>query len=338
MAVLPIWKDYYADLGIGDKARYKVTCNGEDIYVGVAYRKPNEDRLWVKVNDICADYLRNEIPAMSLSQFERLSFPLEFEVRVWDEGELIWETFEIFSFVNDWSYDYDHDPSDGMASPVNGHVSARQKLLWTCINATSVVATLRFADGTTQQKTITIARTADFNADFNLDFAKSATAAGNGTIILDLSQYEGLTEVEIDGKVFPVVECGRYVLYYANAFGGWDSFLIEGNHSETDSLTRHERAVEYDNDMVGNRGRSNYVNEIRKSMTLHSSWLLGDEALRMHHLLNATEIYLYDLEKRQMMPVVLTNTTTEHKTYKGNGKQLVNYAIEVAFANDRIRR
>jgi hypothetical protein len=39
-----------------------------------------------------------------------------------------------------------------------------------------------------------------------------------------------------------------------------------------------------------------------------------------------------------MMPVVLTNTTTEYKTYKGNGGQLVNYAIEVAFANDRIRR
>jgi hypothetical protein len=206
-----------------------------------------------------------------------------------------------------------------MASPVNGHVSARQKLLWTCINATSVVATLRFADGTSLRKIITIARTADFNADFNLDFAKSATAAGNGTIILDLSQYEGLTEVEIDGKVFPVVECGRYVLYYANAFGGWDSFLIEGNHSKTDELTRSSinRGKENDREVV------NYRNGIRERVTLHTGWLSDDESSRMHHLLNSTDIYLHDLEKDVIVPVVMESTDTPYKTFKGEGRNLV---------------
>ena len=58
----------------------------------------------------------------------------------------------------------------------------------------------------------------------------------------------------------------------------------------------------------------------------------------MHHLLNATEVYLYDIVKEQMIPVLLKNTTTEYKTFKGNGGKLINYTIEVAFANERIRR
>jgi hypothetical protein len=179
---------------------------------------------------------------------------------------------------------------------------------------------------------------ADFNADFNLDFSKTSGRVSS-TAKVDLSQFGDVVAARIGSASFKVVnKCNRYALYYVNAFGGWDSLLIEGNHSETDSLVRHERVVEYDNTSSANRGRVNYVNEIQKRMTLHTSWLLGDEASRMHHLLNATEVYLYDLEKRQMMPVVLTNTTTEYKTYKGNGGQLVNYAIEVAFANDRIRR
>ena len=52
----------------------------------------------------------------------------------------------------------------------------------------------------------------------------------------------------------------------------------------------------------------------------------------------AIDVYLYDSHADAMIPVLLTNTTTEYKTYKGNGGQLVNYAIEVEFANRRIRR
>ena len=58
----------------------------------------------------------------------------------------------------------------------------------------------------------------------------------------------------------------------------------------------------------------------------------------MHHLLNSTEVYLYDILKDQMIPVVLTNSTSEYKTYRNNGYKLFNYTIEVSYANDRIRR
>ena len=137
---------------------------------------------------------------------------------------------------------------------------------------------------------------------------------------------------------FPINANLKYALYYRNAYGGVDVFLIEGNHKEVDNLTRHTREVEYDNSDVMNRGRQNYVNEISKSLILHTSWLTDEEASRMHHLLNSNEVYLYDIPNEKMIPVILKNTTTEYKTYKSNGCKLVDYAIEVEFANKRVRR
>ena len=113
---------------------------------------------------------------------------------------------------------------------------------------------------------------------------------------------------------------------------------MEGNHSESDSLVRKTRSVEYDNSEQLNRGRKNYAVEITKRMTLHTSWMSDEESSRMHHLLNSPEVYLYDMEEGKFIPVLLTNTTTEYKTYKGNGGRLVNYAIEVEYANERVRR
>lgn len=328
----PIWKDYYVDLGgMNDSERFRILCEDEVIYTGNANRKPGTDSILIRINDICADYLSHnwdsaEMPTFHVQeQFFALSTGLE------------WKTIASVQFTNDWSYE-EHDIESGSSAPINGVVDVRQPLMWTDFTKDVVDVAITLADGKTFTKYIPMSCLADFNADFNLDFSKTSGRVSS-TAKVDLSQFGDVVAARIGSASFRVVnKCNRYALYYVNAFGGWDSLLIEGNHSETDSLVRHERVVEYDNRDSANRGRVNFANEIRKGMTLHTSWLLGDEASRMHHLLNATEVYLYDLEKRQMMPVVLTNTTTEYKTFKGNGRQLVNYAIEVAFANDRIRR
>lgn len=328
----PIWKDFYVDLGsLNDSEVFRILCDEEVIYTGKAHRKPGTDSILVRINDICADYLSHNWESAEIPTFHVQRAYVKI-----GEG-LEWLTAASVQFANDWSYE-EHDLASGSSAPVNGVVDIRQPLMWTDFTKTIVEVAVTLADGKTFTKYIPMSSLADFNADFNFDFSKTAGKASS-TALVDLSQLGDVVAARIGTTSFKVVNrCNRYALYYVNAFGGWDSLLIEGNHSETDSLVRHERAVEYDNTSSANRGRVNYVNEIQKRLTLHTSWLLGDEASRMHHLLNATEVYLYDLEKRQMQPVVLTNTITEHKTYKGNGGQLVNYAIEVAFANERIRR
>lgn len=340
MAVAPIWKDHYVTLGTGDVMQYRIRVQdqgGEIIYNGTSHIKPGATENSIRINDICADYLTNALPALSQAEFSALSFPLNFLVEAYG---IEWKNVGEVQFLNDWSYDNSYDPATmGMAFPVNGRIDARQWLVYTAYNATSITATLTFSDGTTMQVVIPVAISADFNNDFNNDFAISARSAGSGTAVFDLSAWENVVAITINGKTWNVVtDCREWVLYYVNAYGGWDSLLIEGNTIEMDNLTRYTRDVEYDNRDIRNRGTQNYVNEISKSFTLHTSWMSDSESLRMHHLLNSPEVYLYNINTGDMLPVVLNSTTTEYKTYKTNGGKLVNYTIVATLAQERVRR
>ena len=340
MAIAPIWKDYFVTLGMRAVIPFRIRVqdqNGDIIYNGKSHIKPGETNNSIRINDICADYLTNALPALSQAEFSALSFPLNFVVETFLE---YWTIAGQVQFMNDWSYDDSYNPATmGMSFPVNGRIDSRQWLVYTAYNASTITATLTFTDGTTYQVIIPVEISADFSDDFNTDFARSARAAGSGTAVFDLSAWDNVASVTINGKTWEVVtDCREWVVYYVNAYGGWDSLLIEGNTIETDSLKRHTREMEYDNRSIQNRGTQNYVNEITKSFTLHTSWLSDDESARMHHLLNSTEVYLYNINSGDMIPVILNNTTTEYKTYKGNGGRLVNYTIDATLAQDRIRR
>ena len=329
----PIWKDYFVDLGNADSVAYEIRHNYRLIYSGKAWRRPGENTIRVKINDICADYISNTLPALAL-QFTPMARTV-FEILVETDG--VFTVKESVEFINDWSYDESFDPCDGLSIPVNGRVDPRQWLIYTVFAAQMLRVDVELTDGTKFTTSISTGIQADFNVDFNSDFARHV-AAQNGTALFRLLN-SNVKRLTIDGKVYEVTAgCDRYVLYYTNAAGGWDSLLIEGNHAENDSVTRYTFEKEYDNRTVQNRGRVNYANEIVKSLKLYTAPMSDDQSAKMHNLLNSANVYLYDLERDQMIPVILKNTSTEYKTFKGGGRKLVTYAIDVEFANTRIRR
>lgn len=334
----PIWKDFYVDLGTEESTQFRILVGDDVIYTGKAFKRPGQSTNQIRINDICADYLENVFPAIGQTKFTGANQPMSFEIQTLSDST--WTTLTSVQFNNDWSYDYDYDPATmGMSFPVSNKVDINQWVVFTAYNASTIIATITLADGNSFDVFIPVKISDDFNDDFNYDFSQSVRAAQTGTAVFDLSQWEGIKSLTIGNKVFEVVNtCNRYALYYVNAYGGWDSLLIEGNHSVADNLTRHTRETEYDNRSIQNRGVHNYVNEIVKTMTLHTSWLSDDESSRMHHLLNSTNVYLGDIQTGEMIPVILTDTRTEYKTYKGNGGKLVNYTINVTIAQERTRR
>ena len=336
--VQPILKNYYVNLGNEESAEYVISYDSGEgltaIYSGKAWKRPGESSNKICINDVCEDWINNTFPSLS-EVFNRQSVLVEFVVQKISTAGVYSEVARV-RFINDWSYEIDHDPEkSGLAAPINGRMDARQWLLWTGLDVSMVEAKVTLTNGQSFMVYVPIEISADFSSDYNQDFAIATRSAGSGTAVFKTSQWGDVANVVINGIQYDVIKgCGKHVLYYLNAYGGWDSFLIEGASSEEDSLTRHTMTK------VGiyDREKTNYLNEIEKKMTLHTSWLSDEQSLRMHHLLNSTEVYLHDMEKDVILPVILNNSSTPYKTFKGEGGKLVNYTIEATIAQSRRRR
>ena len=194
MAIVPIWKDFYAQLvGV---YRIIVADTEDVIYSGHAVPKPGETSAQVRINDICADYLYNVLPTLSQAEFTRITLPVTFKVQLRQGTQ--WVDITTAQFINDWSYDYGYDAATmGMSFPINGHIDARMPIVWTGLNVSEVTATITFKDGTTAQVIIAVAISNDFNADFNADFSRSVRSAGSGTAVFLPDAWDNVAKITV---------------------------------------------------------------------------------------------------------------------------------------------
>lgn len=341
MELHPIWKDYVVSLGSSDETSFSIFVNGNDtaIYHGVAHRRPVAEENTIRINDICADYLAHALPNIASQGASRNIIAPTFRVTMANpeagESDIVVDEVR---FTNDWSYEFDHDPSVASA-PIDGIIDPRQPLIYSTYNDVSVDAMLTFDDGTTMRLPIALGSGADFNGDFNNDFAISVNGSASGSVIIAPSAWEGLESVAIGDVVYKVQDtCARYALYYTNAYGGWDSFAIQSIAKQKDTLTKHTNTKRYDNTHSSNRGKDNYLNEVVPSWELNTHYLTDEQSLRMHHLLGSTCVYLYDMERDEMWPVTITDKSVSYLTAKNNGRQFPSYTINVELARTRIRR
>lgn len=336
-----LWKDCVISLGDTDYADYRLSVEGGSgyIYQGRAYRRPGETECSVRINNICADYIKNTLPTLSDQEFSNLVFPLTFFIEYRPADEAYWDDTEV-SFINDWSYDAEYDAeSMGMAFPITGRLDSRQWLFYTALNASTISVILTMNDDTQQTIIVPVELSNDFNDDYNDDFSRSLRSAGSGTITFDLSQYPDAKAVQIGTARYTIAgDCHKYALYYVNKYGGWDSLLIEGTDELRDTITRYTHAKEYDNRDQRNRGIVNYANEVRTIVHLNSGLMTSEESQRMDNLLTATEVYLCEIGTGAFVPVVLNNTAAQYKTFKTNGGRMINYEIDVEIAHYKERR
>lgn len=342
----PLWRDTYADLGSASAIPFRVRVNsdtGDIIYSGLCSPRPDGGNCRVRINDICADYLAHALPALSDLAFSALDFPLEFFVETWDGSD--WNTIaDSYKALPDWSYDHDFDyMTDGLSHPVAEVLSARQYFLYSVPTSQNVTIVITYSDGMNATRTIDN-DSGDFSSDFNYDFLRGLAAAGAGTAVFDMR------EAAVSGKTIVALSVGadeyivrddcydRYVLYYVNAYGGWDSILVQGTSVRSDALTRHTAELSYDNTRMPDRGRRDYAIEIVRGYTFHTHILSDDEASRMHHLLESPQVYLHDLLTGDIRPLVLTGSECTFQTFAGNGRVMPQYEITANVAQSFERR
>ena len=327
MEIYPIWASNTVRIETQtNSVDYCVKQNNEIIYAGKAYVMPNKEYIEIDISKICSSYLDSTME-------DSIDSPQDFNAQNGVRYFVLWvndEQHSAYLYYNSYSYtrkelytDIYGDNYMILSDPIRKVLDSRQYVVSSFFNVTQV---------------------GSYRFDFYFHKGQFTHESISDTLV-GRTSYTTMTRipnefdtVQIFGDNIPIKKtCARYCLYYQNALGGWDSFLINGNDKQTDKITSYKYIKAVDN-TTSKFGTKKYMNVITPTYKLYTDWLNDDEASRMHHLLESTEVYMHDLEDDKIIPVNITNTNCEYKTYTNNGKKKFYYEINVESAQNKIRQ
>ncbi|WP_346702526.1 hypothetical protein [uncultured Alistipes sp.] len=316
----PIWKGYTVSQQTEDDSlSYIIKCDGATIYTGKAYKRPGASDISFNIGDVCAPFLSSNAKIATATTGFMASSEMQ---RTFVVEDLSGTALATVDFSNDWSC---KGATPNFASdPVQRKIDPRQLLLASMYEASKVIAQTEGSSPQTQTL---------YDGDPASGVACVDSLSGATSVTISANTTGGSSTMTYD----VVKPCARYVLYYVNAFGGWDSLLTAGNDKRVDNYTRSTYKKVYSPSDLSDRGTVNYRNDINRTISLVTDWLTDEESARMHHLFGSTNVLLHDLVDNIIRPVTLTATSWTEKTFRNNGAKLVNYQIDVTIAQDFVR-
>lgn len=319
--IKPIWEDtVYSEQLVDSFFEYHIDDTDDTIlYAGKAYKYPNEDKGEVYINDITENFLTNHI-SFNLGFGEMTDFCKNFKF-VTSSGNT-----NTYTFYNDWSYEntnamtYKHQI---LNDPITRKVDSRQFFFLNVLNlGSSAIVTVQ-VNGSPEPAIA-------LSGNKATSLVRKYSAPCGSKIEIGTSDNTESLEYTFDSK--------DYCLYYVNAFGGWDSLLIDGNTKRTDQIVSSEQYIKKAKANSLEFGKTKYLNTIVPSWTLYTGHMSDEESSKMHHLLESTEVYLHNLIDDTITPVLITDTSCEYKTYSNNGKKLPSYIINVEASQEKYRK
>lgn len=231
-----------------------------------------------------------------------------------------------FNYWNDWSgpgYNTTYDTSMVLSDPIN-HKGCNYMVIPFCIydnEAATYTVVETKKDGT--------------QVDYSLGTPSDSFmyAAGEFFDVKSVSFKKGSDTL----LTYDMDNCGEGFLLYKNRFGGWDSFLIEGNIYKYDDYNRLSAVYPNNN----REKRIDRIN-IKTRYEINTGWLTDDEAQRLvFHLLSSPTIGFHSFEDRSsgtfpdyLISVSVLDTSVEYKKFR-NGKKMINYTITLEENNTK---
>lgn len=324
-----IWKDVEYNFGLIDVVDYTIFDDSNNIiFKGRSCLRPNAKDNRILVNKICQNYMT--IPELKdwVTSFDGgySTFHLKSV-----NGDTLYRTYK---FVNDWSYTSDF--KTGLLShPIlnDRSVVRGQRLPFSIFGAAEEVDVqygVKYKDNATDK----------YGEPIDDIYWTDSVLNDIRTVNFPNSRAgENISQVRsyvIDGVEYPVVDCSTgYVLYYINPWGGYDWFVIKGKVDIVDELTQYTYTQNYNNTTY-QFGKRRYLSEINRDYKMTTHWLKQDESDRMWYLLESNTVYLHNLKENKIMPVIIKDTSVEHKQ-KNRGNKIIQYQFTVTESHTRER-
>lgn len=326
--IFPIWQDRIVRINTDAiSVKYDVRYSNKKIFAGKAYVMPNTDYVEIDIAKICASYLNSSLEGIidAPKSFNALEGVRQFGLYVNDELHSSYLMFNSYTYKPNPEYLIENgNYFVCLSDPIRKECDSRQYIVYSFFNALTTSA---------------IIKTFHFNKDGINQVEFSGQVNGRTLYTTFEKVPEGdINRVTLINDSYSIKDtCCKYCLYYQNALGGWDSFLINGNDKKTDKITSY-KYIKAINNNTKKFGTKKYLNIINSSYKLYTNHLTDDEASRMHHLLESTEVYLHNLEDDTIIPVNITNSSCEYKTFTNNGKKKFTYQIDVEESQIKIRQ
>lgn len=327
-SILPIYKDKIISITTdADFVNYKITdVNNNILFSGKSYVAPDTNIAQIKINDICANFLDSAFVEKKDTAYETNAVK---DFYLFVNGELYYNC----AFSNWWFPNEENNLILNnniylyvTSKPIKKIFDKRQYLVYSIQPLTTNSSTNYTID--VDLYLTDVDEFVSVFEPFNFQGKKGWVYFQKGDE--DLKEYGD--KVKILNDIYEYKDtCAKFCLYYSNAFGGWDSLLINGNNKRNDNIVSNTYTKE------DNR-KTKYLNEITTTWVLNTDWLTDDEASRMYHLLESTNVILHNLEDDTLTDVIIKNNSCEYKTFSNNGKKKFNYVIEVEETQRKIRK
>lgn len=315
---IPIWKDVDIALGTGDSADFiiydKADNTGNIIYQGKSFKRPGQTFCSAKVNDILADYLKQQLVADVVNI--RQPFSVYKGTTRQYQGE----------FFLCWDYETGSDNLDGFPNrPITGRIQVGTPIPITKYANYSQEVLINYYAGAAVTR-VSLGTTTDV-----CNYLQNCASGHDRAVVFP--RYSLVDHTELGFSLTIIPQCHRYQLYYQNLLGGIDCLVIEGKAVQRDAYGRTAINKAYNNaniTPIHRAGKEVVATDVTRTWELHTGWLTDAEAGRMGHLLGSPLVYLYDCASGVYYPVIIKTDEYQQKVTRYDG--MIQYTINVELA------
>lgn len=334
----PIWKDVYYTKYNTPILDY--TIYNEDnipIYKGKSIATPDSNDVTFNINKVCSNYLSSSLSEDISNRIEYINdYAKFFTIKEKNDSVAGEKPIAQYRFYNNYLYDVEKG-GIFISDPIRRRNNSTTTTVDVDLRQYMVISAYYKGDGS---KEISVIETTAIGGSkiksIVIDNTAQMVRFNRDSGLKNVSYYTKNTEDKSFN--FNIVNtCYDYCLYYVNAYGGWDSLLIDANVKKVDKIESkyYNRAF---NNTTTQFEKKKFTNVITPQYTLHTGWFNDDEQSRLYHLLESTEVYLHNLNTDEIVPVNITNNTCEYKTFTNNGRKKFSNTINVEVAQTRIRK